>query len=325
MSGGRAIVVLPPEFPRGGKALGKYLWKTLLQTVPVLFLISLIVFVLVRVTGDPVILMLPETATEEDRQILTEALGLDQPMYIQYMLFVKDALRGDFGTSFHYGEAALPLVLERLPASFELALAAMALAVVIAVPLGVLSAVKRNTFADLLISGIAVLGKAMPNFWIGIMLILFLSVMLGLLPVSGRGGVEHLILPAFTLGIGLAAQMTRLIRSSMLEILNQDYIRTARSKGLLEATVIFNHAFRNGLIPVVTIMSLQFTSLIGGTIITETVFAWPGLGQLLVAAVNTHDMAIVQASVFVIAILVIACNVLTDLVYRLLDPRIKYS
>ncbi|MDQ1233572.1 peptide/nickel transport system permease protein [Paenibacillus sp. SORGH_AS306] len=301
-----------------------YIVKSLLQIIPVLLLVSLIVFILVRVTGDPVALMLPETATAEDRAVLTEALGLDQPLYKQYITFLGSAIQGDFGTSFRYGESALPLVLERLPASFELAVAAMIFAIVMAIPLGILSAVKRNTFTDLLISGISVIGKAMPNFWMGIMLILLFSVILGALPVSGRGGIEHLLLPAFTLGIGIGAQMTRLVRSSMLEILNQDYIVTAKSKGLRPFIIIMKHAFRNGLIPVVTIVGLQFTSLIGGTLITETVFAWPGLGQLLVTAVNTHDMAIVQASVFVIALIVIIGNLLTDITYRLLDPRITY-
>lgn len=305
--------------------LKSYIVKSLLQIIPVLLLVSLIVFILVRVTGDPVALMLPETATAEDRAVLTQALGLDQPLYKQYITFLGSALQGDFGTSFRYGESALPLVLERLPASFELAVAAMIFAIVMAIPLGILSAVKRNTFTDLLISGISVIGKAMPNFWMGIMLILLFSVMLGALPVSGRGGIEHLLLPAFTLGIGIGAQMTRLVRSSMLEILNQDYILTAKSKGLRPFIIIMKHAFRNGLIPVVTIVGLQFTSLIGGTLITETVFAWPGLGQLLVTAVNTHDMAIVQASVFVIALIVIIGNLLTDISYRLLDPRIRYS
>lgn len=304
--------------------MGKYIFRMALQIVPVLFLISLLVFVLVHITGDPVNLMLPETATDADREALRAAWGLDRPLYEQYATFLGNVVQGNFGTSFHYGEEALPLVLERLPASFELAAAAMLIAVVLAVPLGIISAVKRNTALDLLISGLAVIGKAMPNFWMGIMLILIFSVQLGYFPVSGRGGLEHLILPAFTLGVGLAAQMTRLIRSNMLEILNQDYIRTARSKGLMEAIVVGKHALRNGMIPVVTIMGLQFTSLIGGTLVTETVFAWPGLGQLLVTAINTRDMAIVQAAVFVIAITVIITNLLTDLIYRLLDPRIKY-
>ncbi|WP_028590098.1 ABC transporter permease [Paenibacillus massiliensis] len=305
--------------------MGRYIVKSLLQVIPVLLIVSLIVFVLVRVTGDPVALMLPETATAEDRAVLTQALGLDQPLHVQYVKFLGDALQGDFGQSFRYGEPALRLVLERLPASFELAAAAMVLAVIMAIPLGIISAVKRNTYTDLLISTLSVIGKAMPNFWVGIMLILLLSVMWGVLPVSGRGGVSHLILPAFTLGFGLAAQMTRLLRSSMLEILNQDYIRMARSKGLSSFVIIMRHAFRNGLVPLVTIISLQFTSLIGGTLITETVFSWPGLGQLLVVAVNTHDMAIVQAAVFVIALIVVLTNILTDVIYRLLDPRIKFN
>ncbi|RXZ81183.1 ABC transporter permease [Paenibacillaceae bacterium] len=305
--------------------MGKFIIRTVLQIVPVLFLVSIIVFVLVHITGDPVALMLPDTATDADIAALRAAWGLDRPLYVQYGTFLSNALQGEFGTSFHYGEPALPLVLERLPASFQLAAAAMLIAVVMAVPLGIISAVKRNTFMDLIISSLSVIGKAMPNFWMGIMLILVFSVGFGFFPVSGKGGLEHLVLPAFTLGVGLAAQMTRLIRSNMLEILNQDYIRTARSKGLLEAIVVGKHALRNGLIPVVTIMGLQFTSLIGGTLITETVFAWPGLGQLLVTSVNTRDMAIVQAAVFVIAITVIITNLLTDVIYRFLDPRIKYN
>ncbi|UFJ42609.1 ABC transporter permease [Brevibacillus humidisoli] len=303
----------------------RYLVKALLQLVPVMFLITLIVFVLVHVTGDPVDLMLADTATDEDRRILTQALGLDQPLHVQYVRFMSNLLQGDFGQSFRYDQPALPIVLERLPASFELAIASMIVATVISIPLGILSATKRNSIFDLFITGGAVLGKAMPNFWLGIMLILMLSVELGAFPVSGRGSLFHLVLPALTLGTGIAAEMTRLIRSSMLEILGQEYIRTARSKGLREAIVINKHAFRNALIPVVTIMALQTSTLIGGTLITETIFSWPGMGQLVIQAVNTRDMAIVQAAVFVIALLVIASNLMADLVYRYLDPRIKYD
>jgi peptide/nickel transport system permease protein len=305
--------------------MAKYLLKLILQIVPVLFLITLIVFILVHVTGDPVSLMLADTATDEDRQILISALGLDQPLYIQYFQFMKNLILGDFGYSFRYDQPALPLVLERLPASFELAIASMVVATVISIPLGILSATKRNTFLDIFISGSSVLGKAMPTFWIGIMLILLFSVYLGAFPVSGRGTFANLVLPAITLGTGVAAEMTRLIRSSMLEILGQDYIRTARSKGLLEAIVVYKHAFRNALIPVVTIMALQTSHLIGGALITETVFSWPGMGQLIIHAINTRDMAIVQAAVLVVAILVIASNLLADILYRYLDPRIKYN
>ncbi|WP_019120353.1 ABC transporter permease [Brevibacillus massiliensis] len=303
----------------------QYIVKALLQFIPVMFLITLIVFSLMHVTGDPVSLMLSDTATDEDREILTKALGLDQPMHIQYLKFMGNLLQGDFGTSFRYNQPALPIVLERLPASFELAIAAMLVATVISIPLGIWSATKRNSILDVFVTGGAVLGKAMPSFWLGIMLILLFAVKWKTLPVSGHGSFKHLILPAITLGTGIAAEMTRLIRSSLLEILGQDYIRTARSKGLMEMLVIYKHAFRNSLIPVVTIMALQTSVLIGGTLITETIFSWPGMGQLIIQAVNTRDMAIVQAAVFVIALLVIISNLLADLLYRFLDPRIKYN
>jgi peptide/nickel transport system permease protein len=269
--------------------------------------------------------MLPEDASEADREALREALGLNEPFVYQYFHFLSDLISGNFGTSFRYNQEALPLVLERLPATFELAAASMFVATVIAIPLGIYSARKRNSFVDLFITGGSVMGKAMPNFWLGIMLILLLAVNYQVFPVSGRGTIFHMVLPAITLGTGIAAEMTRLIRSSMLEILNQDYIRTAKSKGASETSVVFKHAFRNSLIPVVTIMGLQISHLVSGALITETVFSWPGLGLLLVQAVNGRDMAVVQAAVFIIAILVILVNLMTDLVYRLLDPRINYS
>ena len=303
----------------------KYLIKSLLKTIPVLLFITLIVFVLMRLTGDPVSLMLPETATQEERETLQNSLGLNDPLPVQHLHFLGDLVKGDFGDSFRYNTDALELVMERLPATIELAIAAMIVAIIISIPLGILSAIKRNSFMDLFITGGAVLGKAMPSFWLGIMLILLFSVMFQLFPVSGRGTLGHLVLPAITLGTGIAAEMTRLIRSSMLEILGQDFIRTARSKGLRETVVVNQHAFRNALIPVVTIMALQTATLVGGTLITETVFAWPGLGQLLVQAVNLRDMAVVQAATFIIAIFVIVSNLSADLIYRLLDPRIKYE
>lgn len=303
----------------------KYLIQNLLKTIPVFILISLIVFLLVRVTGDPVSLLLPETATDAERESLRESLGFNDPLYMQYLHYMSDVVRGDFGVSLRYNTDALAIILERLPATLELAIASMIVAILIAIPLGILSAMKRNTFLDLFITGGAVLGKAMPSFWLGIMLILLLSVVFQIFPVSGRDSLMHLVLPAITLGTGIAAEMTRLIRSSMLEILGQDFVRTARSKGLREAVVVNIHAFRNALIPVVTIMALQTSTLIGGTLITETVFAWPGMGQLLVQAVNLRDMAVVQAATFLIAFFVILSNLLADLLYRMLDPRIKYN
>jgi len=303
----------------------KYLINNLIKTVPVLILITFIVFFLVRVTGDPVSLMLPEHATDEERETLREALGLNEPLHIQYFNYLRDLMKGDFGVSFRYNTDALTLVLERLPATLELAIVSMIIAVLISVPLGILSAIKRNSYLDLFVTGGSVLGKAMPNFWLGIMLILFFSVQLKIFPVSGRDGLLNLVLPSIALGTGIAAEMTRLIRSSMLEILGQDFIRTARGKGLKEAIVINKHAFRNALIPVITIMALQTSTLIGGTLITETIFAWPGTGQLLIQAVNLRDMAVVQAATFIIALFVIFSNLLADLIYRLLDPRIKYD
>jgi peptide/nickel transport system permease protein len=303
----------------------KFLLKRILEFIPVLLIISFIVFSLVFVAGNPVALMLPEDASQEDIEQLTIALGLDQPFIVQYGKYMLGLVQGDFGKSFRYNTDALPLVLERLPATLELAAASMIIAIIIAIPLGVWSATKKNSSLDLLATGGAVIGKAMPNFWLGIMLILLFSVTLGWFPVSGRGTIGHLILPAITLGTGIAAEMTRLIRSSMVEILSQDYVRTAKSKGLRDFFVVYKHAFRNSLIPVVTITALQTSTLVGGALITETVFSWPGLGQLLIQAVNTRDMAIVQASVFIIAILVIFMNLLADVIYRILDPRIKYS
>ncbi|WP_408011241.1 ABC transporter permease [Pseudalkalibacillus sp. A8] len=303
----------------------KYLLRRLLQIIPTLFIITFVVFVLVYMAGDPVALMLPEDASDADRAALREALGLNEPFLVQFGTFLTNLITGNFGTSFRYSQDALPLVLERLPATFELAVASMVVATIISIPLGIYSARKRNSFVDLFITGGSVLGKAMPNFWLGIMLILLLAVSYQVFPVSGRGTISHLILPAITLGTGIAAEMTRLIRSSMLEILNQDYIRTAKSKGVSDSKVVYIHAFRNSLIPVVTIMGLQISSLVSGALITESVFSWPGLGLLLVQAVNGRDMAIVQAAVFVIAVLVIVINLVTDLVYRLLDPRINYS
>ncbi|WP_461610796.1 ABC transporter permease [Cytobacillus kochii] len=304
--------------------MGKYIMRRFLQIIPVLFIISFIVFCLVYVAGDPVALMLPEDASQEDILQLRESLGLNEPFYIQYFNYMVGLAQLDFGESFRYNTSALPIVLERLPATIELAVAAMIVAIMIAIPLGIWSATKKNSAIDVVATGGAVIWKAMPNFWLGIMLILIFSVMLGWFPVSGRGTWSHLILPAITLGTGIAAEMTRFIRSSMLEIMNQDYVRTARSKGLKEFFVIHKHAFRNALIPVVTITALQTSTVVGGTLITESVFSWPGLGQLLIQAVNTRDMAIVQASVFIIAFIVIAMNLLADILYKLLDPRITF-
>ncbi|SDD79415.1 peptide/nickel transport system permease protein [Paenibacillus sp. UNCCL117] len=302
----------------------QYAARRLIQMLPVLFIIVAIVFGLMYLSGDPVILMLPEDATEEDRAALRQALNLDKPFYIQFGTYLWNVLQGDFGKSFRYNQDALGLVLERLPATFQLAAVSMIIAIAIAIPLGILSATRRNSVLELFVTTGTVLGKAMPHFWVGIMLVLLFGIELQWFPVSGSGTLAHMILPALTLGTSVSAYIARLTRSSLLESLNQDYVRTARSKGLRPSLVVYKHALRNALIPVVTIIMMQTGGLVGGALITESIFAWPGLGQLLVQSINGRDMAVVQAAICVIALLVIAMNLITDLLVGWLDPRIKY-
>lgn len=302
-----------------------FLKRSVLQIVPTLFILTLIVFGLVYVAGDPVSMMLPENATAEDRAVLEEALGLNDPFFVQYLNYIKDLITGDFGNSLQYREPALQLVMERLPATLTLSLMAMGIAIIISIPLGIYAALKRNSFLDFIISGVSILGKAMPNYWIGIMLILFFAVMLPIFPVSGAETPIHFVLPSVTLGVALAAEMTRLIRGSVLEVLEQEFVQTARSKGQKEFIVVLRHVFLNSLIPVVTIVGIQFPQLIGGAIVVETVFSWPGVGRLLLFSIGASDMAVVQAIVFVIALITIVANLITDAVYRILDPQIKYK
>lgn len=302
-----------------------FLKRSVLQIVPTLFILTLIVFGLVYVAGDPVSMMLPENATAEDRAVLEEALGLNDPFFVQYLNYIKDLITGDFGNSLQYREPALQLVMERLPATLTLSLMAMGIAIIISIPLGIYAALKRNSFLDFIISGVSILGKAMPNYWIGIMLILFFAVMVPIFPVSGAETPIHFVLPSVTLGVALAAEMTRLIRGSVLEVLEQEFVQTARSKGQKEFIVVLRHVFLNSLIPVVTIVGIQFPQLIGGAIVVETVFSWPGVGRLLLSSIGASDMAVVQAIVFVIALITIVANLITDAVYRILDPQIKYK
>ncbi|MGB4331572.1 MAG: ABC transporter permease [Dethiobacteria bacterium] len=299
-----------------------YLCRRFLQIVPVLFLITLIVFCLVYVAGDPVSLMLPLDAPPEQFEALRSSLGLDRPLPVQYLSFLSRLARGDFGESFRYRQPALDIVLERIPATLELALVSMIFATIISIPMGIWSATRKDTVIDIFITGLSVLGKAMPGFWLGIMLILLFAVNTQIFPVSGRGTLMHLVLPALTLSVSLAAEMTRLTRSSIIEILSQDYIRTARSKGVNNFSVICKHAFKNCLIPLITIMAVQTSQLVGGALVIEAVFAWPGLGQLIVQAANARDMAILQAAVFIVALMVICINFLADILYTLVDPRV---
>ncbi|ACM31339.1 ABC transporter permease [Agrobacterium rhizogenes] len=301
----------------------RYLLRSLVQVVPILYIVSLIVFILVYLTGDPSALLVPEDATEADRLALVAAWGLDQPWYVQYLAYMRNILSGNFGVSYRYGTEALPIVLERIPATLLLTAGALVVAIAIAVPSGIVAALKHGTPADVIVSGISVLGKAMPTFWVGIMLVLIFGVWLRVLPVSGGGSFAHLILPAVTLGTGFAADLTKLIRSSMLEVLGRDYIRTARAKGIPNRVIVFKHVLRNALIPALTMTSLHVIALLGGALVTETVFAWPGLGLLVVNAIYTKDMAVIQIAVFVITLMTLFVNFATDLLYRAIDPRIK--
>jgi ABC-type dipeptide/oligopeptide/nickel transport system permease component len=302
-----------------------YVGRRLVQAVLVCLGISLITFLLLHVVGNPVLLLLPQEASEQDVTLLRAKLGLDRPLAVQYGIFLQGAVRGDFGTSLFVQAPALGLILERMPATIELTLAGLAVAIAIAIPLGVLSAVRRFSVLDNLATVGAVAGQAMPIFWLGIMLIVLFAVKLHWLPASGRGGPAHLVLPALTLGAYLAPLTMRLTRSGMLDILSQDYIRTARAKGVRERWVLFKHALRNAAIPLVTILGFQFGRVLGGAIVTETVFAWPGVASLAVKAIRTYDYPVVQASVVLLALIIVVVNLLTDLVIAYLDPRIRYG
>ncbi len=301
-----------------------YLLRRLWQSLLVLFGVSVVVFLILHLTGDPAALLLPPDATAEDIAKFRLDMGFDDPVAVQYVRFLKGALRGDFGESLRHGEPAMGLVLERLPATFELAGAGLVIALCLAIPAGIVSAVRRNTSVDYISTVVALLGQAMPTFWLGIMLILVFSVRLNWLPSSGRGQIEHLILPAITLGLFTTARITRLTRSGMLEVLGQDYIRTARAKGVGEPPVVWKHALKNASIPIVTIVGIELGTLLGGSVITETIFAWPGVGRLSVQAIFNRDYPVVQSAVFLLASTFVIVNFIVDVVYTYLDPRIRF-
>ncbi|HEX6080471.1 MAG TPA: nickel ABC transporter permease [Methylomirabilota bacterium] len=301
-----------------------YLLRRLWQSSLVIFGVSVVVFLILHLTGDPAALLLPPDATAEDIAKFRHDMGFDDPVAVQYVRFLKGAVRGDFGQSIRHGEPAMGLVVERLPATFELAGAGLLIALGLAIPAGIVSAVRRNTSVDYISTVVALLGQAMPTFWLGIMLILVFSVRLNWLPSSGRGDVEHLILPAITLGLFTTARITRLTRSGMLEVLGQDYIRTARAKGVGEPPVVWKHALKNASIPIVTIVGIELGTLLGGSVITETIFAWPGVGRLSVQAIFNRDYPVVQSAVFLLASTFVIVNFLVDVVYTYLDPRIRY-
>jgi peptide/nickel transport system permease protein len=301
-----------------------YIIRRLFQSVAVCLAISMISFFLLFLNSDPALLLLPPEAGLEDIDIFKKSMGLDRPVIVQYLVFLKKiVLHGDFGNSFVSKTPALALMLERVPATLSLSLMAVVLANALAIPMGIISAVKRYTLFDNLVTFLAIVGQAMPLYWLGIMLIIIFGVFLGWLPISGSDTIWHMILPAVTLGAWLLPVNMRLVRSGMLDVLNQDYIRTARAKGLLESKVMVKHAFKNAVIPLVTVTGMQLSLLLGGAVVTETVFAWPGLGRLAVESIRMGDYPVVQAIVVFFALCVVFGNLLADILTAFIDPRIR--
>ena len=301
-----------------------YLIGRALQTLLSMLVVISIVFVLTRLSGNPVHLLLDVNATQRDFELLTHHLGLDKPLPVQYGIYVKNIVQGDFGTSVLSRRPVIEHIRERLPATVELGVVAMLLSVLIGVPIGVYSAVRRGGVLDSAARVFAVLGQSLLPFWLGLMLILVFGVILGVLPAGGRGGLQHLLLPAFTLGYFTSAAIMRLTRSSMLEVLGADYIKFARLKGLHEQIVLWKHGLKNALLPVVTFAVLLFVQFLGGAVVTETVFAWPGLGRLILESITTRDYPIVQAGVLVLSALYLIGNLLVDMLYSWLNPKIRY-
>lgn len=306
--------------------MAAYITRRLLQVVIVIFGVSSFAFFIVFLRGDPVQFMIPvEHSTPELIDEVRREMGFADPLHVQYARFVWKALHGDFGKSWQLREPALRVVLRRVPATFQLGAAALLLAVLIGVPAGVIAAVRRGSTIDLVVTWIATLGRAVPDFWLAIMMILVFGVIWQVLPISGRGTWAHLIMPAFVLGTSASATQMRLVRASLLESLGQDYVRTARAKGVAEPRVISRHAMRNALIPPVTILGLQVAFIFSGAVVVEQIFAWPGLGRLIVQSIFTRDMPIVQVAVIFLGLVVALMTLLVDLLYTLLDPRIRYG
>jgi peptide/nickel transport system permease protein len=302
----------------------RYVFFRLLYTIPVVWLVVSVVFLLIHlVPGDPIQQMLGEGAASADIEAARKAYGLDVPIGQQYVKYWKGVLRGDLGMSLRFNENVGKVIAARYPFTMQLTLAALAVALALSIPAGVRSARRRNRWDDRLLSFVSLLGVSFPNFALGPILILFFAIQLGWLPVSGSGTMAHLVLPAVTLGGALAAILTRMVRTAMLEELSQDYIRTARAKGLPESTVVYKHALRNALIPVLTVVGLQFGALLAGAIVTETIFSWPGIGRLTLQAISNRDYYLVQGCILAIGLTYVAVNFVTDLMYSWANPRIR--
>jgi peptide/nickel transport system permease protein len=304
--------------------MSRFIVRRLIHAAIVLLVLSFLTFGLLHLGGDPVSLMAPDYFSEEDVVALRHKMGLDQPFHVQYLAYMGQLARGDLGMSFMQHRPALPIVLDRLPATILLAVLSLVMTVAIAIPLGILGAVKRGSIWDRISLVFAMCGKAIPTFWFGVMLILVFSIWLGWLPAFGGGSWRHVLMPAITLALANMAIITRIVRSAMIDALGQDYVRTARSKGLAERAVISSHAFRNASLPAVTVIGLEFGALLGGSVITETVFAYPGIGYLAIQAIRAKDFPVVLCVVFVIAILTLAITLAVDILYAVLDPRLTY-
>ena len=304
----------------------RFLARRLVLTIPVLLGVATLVFSLIHlIPGDPALAMLGETASPEDVAELRTRLGLDRPLLEQYGSFLGGVRQGDLGTSLRTSQPVSQAILERMPATIELAAAAMIVAILISIPLGIAAAVWRGTAVDHAAMTLALLGISIPNFWLGPLLAIVFAVELGWLPVSGRGTLGHLVLPAISLGAALAAILARMTRATLLEELREQYVQAARARGVSRARAVLRHAFRNSLIPIVTLLGLQFGAVLTGAVITETIFAWPGIGRLLIQSIGFRDYPLVQGCILLIAVTYVGVNLLTDLVYGVLDPRIRYE
>lgn len=303
--------------------LGAFLAYRLVRALVALWLVSTVVFVVMRLSGDPVPLLLPPDAPTAEIGRVRGELGLDRPLPVQYAVYLRNVLHGDFGRSIHFRQPAMGVALSYLRATFELGVVAFLIAVVVALPVGIFSAVRRNSPLDHAAMGLALVGQSAPTFFLGILLILGFSLWLNLFPTSGRGDWRHLVLPALTLGAFAMASIARITRSAMLEVLRADFIRTARAKGLAELVVVARHALKNAALPILTITGLQFGTLLGGAVVTETVFAWPGMGRLAIQSIYNRDYPVVQSTVFIAAVLFVLINLALDVLYGVLDPRTR--
>ncbi|MBO8157412.1 MAG: ABC transporter permease [Bacillaceae bacterium] len=303
-----------------------FIIRRLLQMIPVLLGVTLVVFLIMQmVPGDPAVLLAGESATEEQVEELRRQLGLDQPLIVQYVEYVKNVIQGDLGTSIRSNRPVLDEILVRLPVTIELAFWSIIITIVLGMFAGIISAMKQNSLTDIGIMIFALIGVSLPNFWLGLMLILYFSVNIQIFPVAGWGSFAHVILPAITLGTSGAAIVARMTRSSMLEVIRQDYIRTARAKGVKERYITYKHALKNALIPVVTVVGLQFGALLGGTVLTETVFAINGVGRMMIDAIRMRDLPLVQGSILFVSFIFVFVNMVVDIIYRLLNKRIDLN